>query len=91
VIEFQHAGGELKHNGVIIRSAWGLSFDQNSRYLVALRFQPDLQKWQPVVMSELDNLGILRATRPRSGSVSNSPLHGMRLGEVADAISKGAK
>lgn len=91
VIEFEHEGGELKVNGVIIRSASGLSFDQNSRHLVALRFHPDLQKWQPVVMFELDNLGILRAARTRSGQTPNSALFGLSLADVAAAISKGAK
>jgi len=91
LIEFTHEGGELKVNGVIIRSAAGLSFDPNSRYLVALRFDRDLQAWQPVAIFELDNLGSLRGSRRRDGSTPPNALDGLRLAEVADALSKGAK
>lgn len=91
VVEFEDEGGELAVNGVIVRSATELSFDHNSRYLVALRFETDLQRWQPVVIFELDNLGVLRGTRRRDGSTPPSALHGLRLAEVADAIAKGAK
>lgn len=91
VIEFEHEGGELKLNGVIVRSAEGVSFENSKRYLVAVRFHPDLQKWQVVVMFELDNQGVLRSITRRDGSTSTSALHGVSLTAVADAISKGAQ
>jgi hypothetical protein len=91
VIEFEHEGGELDVNGVVVRSAAGVSFENNSRYLVALRFDTYFKRWQPVVMFELDNLGVLRGTRRRDGTTSTSALHGLSLAEVADAISKGAQ
>ena len=90
-IEFMHEGGELKVNGVTIRSAAGLSFDPNSRYLAALRFDSYEKEWQPVAIFELDNLGSLRGSRRREGSTPPSALHGLKLPEVADALSKGAK
>lgn len=88
LIEFEHEGGELKVNGVIVRSDVGVSFDENSRYLVAVRFHPDLQQWQVGVMFELDNLGVLREHTRRDGSTPESALRGVRLADVADAISK---
>jgi hypothetical protein len=91
LIEFEHEGGELELKGVIVRSALGVSFDENAKYLVAVRFHPDMQKWQVGVMFELDNLSRLRGTRRRDGSTSNSALHGLSLSEVADVISRGAK
>jgi hypothetical protein len=91
LIEFEHEGGELKINSVIVRSAVGVSFDENSRYLVAVRFHPDLQKWQVGVMFELDNLNTLRGSRRRSGQTPDSALFGLSLADVAAAISKGAK
>lgn len=91
LIEFEHEGGELEVNGVIVRSAEGVSFENSKRYLVAVRFHPDLQKWQVVVTFELDNQGVLRKITRRDGSTSTSALHGSSLTEVADAISKGAQ
>ena len=78
-------------NGVIVRSAEGVSFENSKRYLVAVRFHTELQKWQVVVMFELDNQGALRNITRRDGSTSTSALHGLSLTEVADAISKGAQ
>ncbi len=89
VIEFEHAGGELEVNGVIVRSAVGVSFENATRYLVAVRFHPDLQKWQVGVMFELDNLGVLRGHRRRDGSAPDSALLGVSLADIAGAISKG--
>lgn len=91
LIEFMHEGGELRVNGVIIRSAAGLSFDRNSKYLIALRFDRDLKAWQPAATFELDNLGSLRGSKRREGLIPDSALYGLTLAEVADALSKGAK
>jgi hypothetical protein len=91
VIEFEHEGGELTVKGVIIRSAVGVSFDENTRYLVGVRFHPDLKKWQVGVMFELDNLGNLREHTRRDGSTPDSALKGARLADIAEAISKAAK
>ena len=91
VIEFEHEGGELNVNGVIVRSAVGVSFEENSRYLIAVRFHPDLKKWQVGVMFELDNLNALHGSKRRSGQMPDSALFGLSLADVAAAISKGAK
>ena len=67
LIEFEHDGGELEVNGVIVRSSAGVSFENAKRYLVAIRFHPDLQKWQVGMMFELDNLGVLREHSAATG------------------------
>ncbi len=91
LIEFEHQGGELEVNKVIIRTAQGVYFENSKRYLVAVRFHPDLPAWQVVMMFELDSLGRLQARKLRSGSTPDSPLDGVSLSEVAEAISKGAQ
>lgn len=91
LIEFEHEGGDLTANGVIIRSAVGVSFDENTRYLVGVRFHPDLKKWQVGVMFELDNLGFLREHTRRDGSTPDSALNGARLADIVEAIAKTAK
>ena len=90
-ITFEHGGGELSVRAVTVRSAEGVSFEPSKRYLVAIRYHDGLQKWQVGVMFELDNLGFLREHRRRSGSTVQSALTGLRLAEVADAISKRPK
>jgi hypothetical protein len=90
-IEFEHEGGELQVKGVIVRSAEGVSFENSKRYLVAVRFEHDRQKWRVVVMFELDNEGVLRKIIRRDGSTSISALHGLSLSEVSNAISKGVQ
>lgn len=88
LIEFEHEGGELELNGVIVRTSVGVSFENAKRYLVGIRFHPDLNKWQVGEMFELDSLGGLRGNTRRDGSTSTSALHGMSLAEVADALSR---
>ncbi len=89
LIEFEHEGGELEVNRVIVRSAQGVYFENSRRYLVAVRVHPYLPAaWQVVVMFELDSLGRLQGSKWRSGSTPDSALHGVSLAEVAEAISK---
>jgi len=65
VIEFEHEGGELDVNGVLVRSAAGVSFENNSKYVVALLFYYLSKRREPALIFELDNLGVLRGHKRR--------------------------